>query len=64
MAIVGHDQTCCDIAEALGIKHCRKLVLRMEVNEPVIVEAEYYPEKDGLKALVPILKQFMLVEKP
>lgn len=52
-----------EIADALGIKHCRKLDIRMRMDEIVTVEAEFFPEIDGIKQLVPILKKFELVEK-
>ena len=52
-----------EIADALGIKHCRKLVIHIPLKEIVTVEAEFYPEIDGVKQLLPILKRFELVDK-
>ncbi len=64
MAIItGRDEVCTEICEALGLKHVRKLNLHMGIDEIVTVEAEFYPEIDGVKQLVPILKKFELVEK-
>ncbi|GAG97002.1 unnamed protein product [marine sediment metagenome] len=57
------DTVCKEIADALGIKHCRKLDIRMRWDEIITIEAEFYPEIDGVKQLVPILKKFRLVEK-
>ncbi len=63
MVLSGKDNVCKEIADALGIKHCRKLDIRMRVDEIVTIDAEFYPEIDGIKQLVPILKEFVLVEK-
>ena len=63
MALSGRDNVCKEIAEALGIKHCRKLDIRMRMDEIVTIEAEFFPEIDEIKQLVPILKKFELVEK-
>ena len=60
MALSGRDNICKEIANALGIKHCRKLDIRMRIDEIVTVEAEFFPEIDGIKQLVPILKKFEL----
>jgi hypothetical protein len=61
-AIAGYDQVCAEIAAALGIKHARKLVLTIQSNSIVTVETEFYPEKDGVKQLIPILKKYELHE--
>ncbi len=61
MAIITGRQIGKEIADALGIKHCRKLDIR--IDKLVTVEAEFFPEIDGIKQLVPILKRFELVEK-
>lgn len=53
-----------EIADALGIKHCRKLDIRIRTDEIVTVEAEYYPEIDGVKQLLPILKKYELCPLP
>ena len=52
-----------EIADALGIKHCRKLDIHIPLKEIVTVEAEFFPEIDGVKQLLPILKKYKLVEK-
>jgi len=61
MAITDKDKVCKEIAEALGIKHCKKLHLKMEVNSIVTVDAEFYPEIDGVMQLPAILKKYKLV---
>jgi len=63
MAVCGHDNICAKIAEELGIKHCRKLHIKMDVDSMVIVEAEFFPEVDGVEQLEPILKEYYLAEK-
>lgn len=59
----GHSSACKEIAEALGIKHCKKLDIRMRLDEIVTVEAKFYPEIDGVKQLEPIFKKYELVER-
>ena len=61
--IAGNNKLCGKIAEALGIKHCRMLELRMHLGEIVTVKAEFYPEIDGVRQLDAIFKQYELVEK-
>ena len=56
-------KTMSKIADVLGLKRCRRLTLKLEVGTPITVEAEIYPEVDGVMQLEPILKQFTLVEK-
>ena len=52
-----------EIADVLGLRHCKKLCLKMEVGLPVIVEAECHVEKDGVLSTLTILKRFEWVEK-
>lgn len=63
MAIGGHDKVCKEVCDALGMKgkRVRSLTLRMAVNEVVVVEAAYYPDREQLAAVVPILEKFNLV---
>ena len=51
------------IADALGLKDCRWLRLTLSVGEAMIVEAECYPETDGVLQTGTILRKFELVEK-
>lgn len=53
-----------EIAETLGIKHCKSLVIRMHSRDIVTVTAEIYPEIDGVRQWNTIFKQYELVEKP
>jgi len=63
MAIVTGHKIGKEIADALGIKHCRKLDIRIRTDEIVTIEAEFFPEIDGIKQLEPIFKKYELVEK-
>jgi len=54
---------CQKIAEALGIKHCRGLEIKMHVDSIMTVKAEFYPEIDGIKQATPIFKEFELIAK-
>jgi len=63
MAVSGRDNVCKEIADALGIKHCRSLTIKMRLESIVTIEAEFYPEIDGMKQLSPIFKRYKLVEK-
>jgi len=63
MAIVAGDNVGKEIADALGIKYCRKLDIHFRMGAIATVEAEFYPEIDGVKQLLPIFKKYELVEK-
>lgn len=53
MALISpQDETPGKIAEALGLRMCRSLVLRMGVDEAVTVTAEQYVEKPQLDNLL------------
>ena len=49
-----------EICEALGLKNVRKFNLSMGIGEATIATVEYFPEADGVKAVIPILKKFKL----
>ena len=57
-----NSQTAKEICDALGLKHVRKLDIHMAINEVMTVTAEYFPEVDGVKQFIPVLKKFELVE--
>lgn len=50
-----------EICDAFGLKHVRRLDFHMAHNEIFTVTAEFYPEIDGVRQAVPILKKFELV---
>ncbi len=62
MAIIGdRNKVCKEICDALGLKNCRKLDFHMEADKIVTIEAEMYPEIDGVEQFPAILKKFELV---
>lgn len=63
MAVVMPKKLGQQIAEALGIKYCRKLEITIEVGKPIAVKAEFYPEADGVMQLPAILQEYELHEK-
>jgi len=60
--VSGHHKFCQEICEALGLKHVRKLDLHMAFDEIVTVTIQFYPEEEGVKKLVPVLKKYNLIE--
>ena len=63
MAICPTDTLCQDLCKALGFdpKLMRKLVLTMEVDNVVTVDAETFTNKDGIKDVATIVKKYHLV---
>ena len=61
--VSGHHKFCQEICEALGLpKHCRSLELNMRYDSLATVKVEYYPEEEGIRRLIPILKKYYLLE--
>ena len=60
MAVSLSDNLAKEICDALGLKHVRKLDLHFEAGGVATVEAEIYPEVDGVKQIPTILKKFQL----
>lgn len=52
-----------EIADMFGIKHCKHLQIDLAKNQAVTIIAEFYPEIDGVKQCLAILKRYELVEK-
>jgi len=61
MAISSSDKLCKEVCDALGLKHVRELDLHMKGGRIVTCEAVFYPEKDGIKQIIPIFRKFELV---
>jgi len=61
-AITPHDPVAGEICAALGPKRVISFHLIMEPGEIVRIEAKYYPDKEDLKKLMPILKKYELKE--
>jgi len=51
-----------EIAEALGIRHCRSLRINIPSDGFVTVDAEFFVEKDGAKQFPAIFKRFELTD--
>ena len=62
LVIPGKSALAQEVAEALGLKHVRSLDIQFRLTKPVTVKAEYYPEEDEVKRLIPVLKKFRLRE--
>lgn len=62
-AVTGRDKICLEIVEAFGIKHCRSLQINMRFDEIVTIKAEFFPEINGIKQLLPIFEEYELVKK-
>lgn len=60
MAVSFKDKVCVEICEALGLKMVTDLKLIMSLNSVVKIEATFYPDKDSIEKLVPILKRYKL----
>ena len=59
----GRNKVCKEICDALGLRNVRSLDLHMRCNSIVTVTAEFCPEEDGMRKMIPILREFNLVEK-
>ena len=51
-----------EIADALGLKHCKMINIHLEKGQIVTVEAMFYPEIDGVMQAATILKKYELQE--
>lgn len=60
--IGGKSPVCKEICDALGLKHVRKLDIHMAYDKVVTIEAELFPEENGMRQLVSILKKYHLLE--
>jgi len=63
MAVAGTNTICKEICDALGLKNVRRLQIKMEVDSLVTVEAEFFPEVNGVKAVYTIMREYELVPK-
>ena len=61
--ITDKNKICKDIADALGIKHCKALDIHFGTGDVATVRAEYYPEIDGVRQFPAILIEFNLIAK-
>lgn len=61
MAVSPSDKICKEICDMIGLKHARKLNIYMETGKPITAEAEFYPEIDGVRQIVPVLRKLQLI---
>lgn len=51
------------IADILGIKHCRMIDLHLQAGRPATIKAEFYLEDDeGFRKFPPMFQNYELVE--
>lgn len=63
MAIAPVNPACKEICDALGLKHVRKLEMRMGTESVVSVDVTYFTEIDGVKQFPAILAKYKLVPR-
>ena len=63
MPILGSNAVCGEICDVLGLKHVIRLDLHMALKEIVTIQAEFYPEIEGIRQLKSIIKDYELIEK-
>lgn len=65
MAVSSPNDINVEIAKALGIEadNIQSVTLRMRAGEIVSVDMLYFPKKEDLKKLIPVLMKYQLVEK-
>jgi len=63
MLVTGRSKVCNEICDVFGLKNCRVFDLHMASSDIVTVRVEFMVEEEDLKKLIPILKEYSLVEK-
>ena len=53
-----------EIQDALGLKDATDIKIHLHVGEMVTVEVTYFPDKDDMQKLIPIMAKYYLVERP
>jgi hypothetical protein len=56
--ISGHSVLAKEICDVLGLKHVKKLDLHFDVNSAVTADVVFYPEKDGIKQTITIMRRY------
>jgi len=64
MDLAAADKIGAEMADALGLKHCRRIDIQIKAKKIVTVTAEFYPEVDGIMQFPAMLKKFKLVPIP
>ena len=62
--LTGCDKLGKEIADALGLKHCKKLEITIAADGLATVKAECYIDRDGLAFLPSTLKEYQLIPHP
>ena len=60
MAVSTSDKLCKNICDALGLKNVVKLDISLEVGNLVRVTVEYFPDRNNVKELIPVLKRMKM----
>jgi hypothetical protein len=63
MAVSPVHPVCKEIVDALGLKHVRRLEIKMDLKDVVAVDVTYLPEIDGVKQFPAILAKYKLVPR-
>ncbi len=61
MPLSSNDLVAVEIIKALGLKNVVDLDLRMHLNEIVEIAVRYFPDRENLEKVVPILKKYKLI---
>jgi hypothetical protein len=56
-----YEQIAKAICDALGLKHCYRMVITLEMKTIPTVEVTFHPEADVLGAAAPLFEKFKLV---
>lgn len=51
-----------EICDALGLKNVRRLDLHFSVDAAPTAEVLFFPDENGVKAIIPLLKRYTLSE--
>jgi hypothetical protein len=60
---VSSDKIGREISDALGLKRARKIDIHLEARKPVVIDVEFIPDEDGVKAVGTIIKRYTLEEQ-
>lgn len=52
-----------EIADQFGLKNCRDIKIHIPITGIVTITAEVYPEVDGIRSLMSVLKVYELTER-
>lgn len=55
-----NNKVAAEFCEALGLKHVVSLDIHLALDEIMTVTAQFYPEEDGVKQMIPVFKKFRL----